>query len=48
MRPIAHHLSRGFSLLELIAVLGLGMLVLSGALVLTRQAVGISDMVSQR
>ena len=48
MRPIAHHLSRGFSLLELIAVLGLGMLVLSGALVLTRQAVGISDMVAQR
>jgi len=48
MRQTSHRVSRGFSLLELITVLGLGILVLSGALVLTRQAVRISDMVAQR
>jgi len=48
MRQASHRVSRGFSLFELITVLGLGMVVLSGALVLTRQAVGISDMVAQR
>jgi len=48
MRQTSHRVSRGFSLFELITVLGLGMVVLSGALVLTRQAVGISDMVAQR
>ena len=40
--------SRGFSLFELIIAMGLGVVVLSGALVLTSQAVGISDMVTQR
>ena len=40
--------SGGFSLFELIIAMGLGMVVLSGALVLTSQAVGISDMVTQR
>jgi len=48
MTPTSHPVSQGFSLVELIAVLGLGMVVLSGALVLTRQAVGISVMVAQR
>lgn len=40
--------SRGFSLVELIIAMGLGIVVLGGALALTSQAVGISDMVSQR
>ena len=40
--------SGGFSLFELIVSMGLGMVVLAGALVLTSQAVGISDMVTQR
>ncbi len=48
MKPTSSCVSRGFSLVELIVVLGLGTLVLSGALVLTQQAVGLSDMVAQR
>ena len=48
MGQTSHRVSRGFSLFELITVLGLGMVVLSGALVLTRQAVRISDMVAQQ
>ena len=48
MGQTSHRVSGGFSLFELITVLGLGMVVLSGALVLTRQAVGISDMVAQQ
>lgn len=48
MKPTSYCVSRGFSLFELIVVLGLGTLVLSGALVLTQQALGLSDMVAQR
>ena len=40
--------SRGFTLVELMVAMGLGLVVLSGALALTSQAVGISDMVTQR
>jgi len=40
--------SRGFSIFELIIAMGLATVVLGGALALTSQAIGISDMVSQR
>lgn len=40
--------SRGFTIVELIIAMGLATVVLSGALALTSQAVGISDMVTQR
>ncbi len=39
---------RGFSIFELIVAMGLATVILGGALVLTSQAIGISDMVSQR
>jgi len=39
---------RGFSIFELIIAMGLATVVLGGALALTSQAIGISDMVSQR
>ncbi len=48
MQHKSYSASGGFSLFELIIAMGLGMVVLSGALVLTSQAVGISDMVTQR
>ena len=48
MSQAPHRVSRGFSLFELIVVLGLGMVLLSGALVLTQQAVEVSEMVAQR
>ncbi len=48
MQQKSYSASGGFSLFELIIAMGLGMVVLSGALVLTSQAVGVSDMVTQR
>ncbi len=39
---------RGFSIFELIVAMGLATVILGGALALTSQAIGISDMVSQR
>ncbi len=39
---------RGFTLVELVLAMGLATVVLGGALALTTQAIGLSDMVSQR
>ena len=48
MQRASYRSSRGFSLMELIIAMGLATVVLGGALALTSQAIGISDMVSQR
>ena len=48
MQRASYRSSRGFSIMELIIAMGLATLVLGGALALTTQAIGISDMVSQR
>ncbi len=48
MQRASFHTSRGFSIFELIIAMGLASVVLGGALALTSQAIGISDMVSQR
>ncbi len=48
MQPASYRTSRGFSIFELIIAMGLATVVLGGALALTSQAIGISDMVSQR
>ncbi|MDA2924798.1 prepilin-type N-terminal cleavage/methylation domain-containing protein [Acidobacteria bacterium AH-259-L09] len=48
MRQTYYSSSRGFSLIEVVIAMGLGLVVLSGALVLTSQAINLSDMVSQR
>jgi len=47
-RLISPCTTRGFTLVELMVAMGLGLLVLSGTLALTSQAVGISDLVNQR
>ena len=48
MQRVSYRTSRGFSIFELIIAMGLATVVLGGALALTSQAIGISDMVSQR
>jgi len=48
MQRESYRTSRGFSIFELIIAMGLATVVLGGALALTSQAIGISDMVSQR
>ena len=48
MQRASYRSSRGFSIMELIIAMGLASVVLGGALALTSQAIGISDMVSQR
>ena len=48
MQRAFYRTSRGFSIFELIIAMGLASVVLGGALALTSQAIGISDMVSQR
>ena len=48
MQQASYRTSRGFSIFELIIAMGLATVVLGGALALTSQAIGISDMVSQR
>jgi len=48
MQRASYRSSRGFSIMELIIAMGLATVVLGGALALTSQAIGISDMVSQR
>jgi len=48
MQPASYRTSRGFSIFELIIAMGLATVVLGGALALTSQAIGISDLVSQR
>ncbi len=48
MQRASFRTSRGFSIFELIIAMGLASVVLGGALALTSQAIGISDMVSQR
>ncbi len=40
--------SSGFTLMELLIALGLGVVVLSGALVMTSQSININDLVTQR
>lgn len=48
MQQTYYSSSRGFSLIEVVIAMGLGLVVLSGALLLTSQAINISDMVTQR
>ncbi len=48
MQRASFRTSRGFSIFELLIAMGLATVVLGGALALTSQAIGISDMVSQR
>ena len=48
MQRLSYRSHRGFTIFELVVAMGLATLVLGGALVLTSQAIGISDMVSQR
>ena len=48
MRQAIYRSSRGFTLFELIVAMGLATVVLGGALALTSQAIGLSDMVGQR
>jgi len=48
MQRLSYRTHRGFSVFELIVAMGLATVVLGGALALTSQAIGISDMVSQR
>ncbi len=48
MQRLSYRANRGFSIFELIVAMGLATVVLGGALALTSQAIGISDMVSQR
>ena len=48
MQRASYRSSRGFSIMELIIAMGLATVVLGGALALTSQAIGISDLVSQR
>ena len=48
MQRAFYRTSRGFSIFELIIAMGLATVILGGALALTSQAIGISDMVSQR
>ncbi len=48
MHRLSHRSNRGFTIFELVVAMGLATVVLGGALALTSQAIGISDMVSQR
>ncbi len=48
MQRASYRSSRGFSVMELIIAMGLATVVLGGALALTSQAIGISDLVTQR
>ena len=48
MQRLSYRSNRGFTIFELIVAMGLATVVLGGALALTSQAIGISDMVSQR
>lgn len=48
MQRASYRSSQGFTVFELIIAMGLASVVLGGALALTSQAVGLSDMVSQR
>ncbi len=48
MQRASYRTVRGFSIFELIVAMGLATVVLGGALALTSQAIGLSDMVSQR
>ncbi len=48
MQLASYRTSRGFSIFELIVAMGLATVILGGALALTSQAIGLSDMVSQR
>ena len=48
MQRLSYRSNRGFTIFELVVAMGLATVVLGGALALTSQAIGISDMVSQR
>ena len=48
MQRLFYRSNRGFTIFELVVAMGLATVVLGGALALTSQAIGISDMVSQR
>jgi len=48
MQRLSYRSNRGYSIFELIVAMGLATVVLGGALALTSQAIGLSDMVSQR
>ncbi len=48
MQRLFYRTHRGFTIFELLVAMGLATVVLGGALALTSQAIGISDMVSQR
>ncbi len=48
MQRLSYRSSQGFSIFELLVAMGLATVVLGGALALTSQAIGLSDMVSQR
>ncbi len=48
MQRLCYRSNRGFTIFELVVAMGLATVVLGGALALTSQAIGISDMVSQR
>jgi len=48
MQRLSYRSSLGFTIFELLIAMGLATVVLGGALALTSQAIGISDMVSQR
>ena len=48
MQRLCYRSNRGFTIFELVVAMGLASVILGGALALTSQAIGISDMVSQR
>ncbi len=48
MQRLSYRSNRGFTIFELVVAMGLASVILGGALALTSQAIGISDMVSQR
>ncbi|TDI14978.1 MAG: hypothetical protein E2P05_08275 [Acidobacteria bacterium] len=48
MQRLCYRSNRGFTIFELVVAMGLATVVLGGALALTSQAIGISDMVSHR
>jgi len=48
MQRLCYRSNRGFTIFELVVAMGLATVILGGALALTSQAIGISDMVSQR